>query len=63
MTFEMPNDKFNLLVNELKCSQEHASELAISCLLDERIENAKAYAKRAYMLGGIIHDILKTAEQ
>ena len=57
----IPKDKFDFLMNELRCSFSHASELAISALLDDRNEQAKTYAKRAKTLESIIKDITMSA--
>lgn len=61
MKIAISKDKFDFLMNELRCSHSHASELAISALLDDRNEQAKTYAKRATTLASIMKDIAMSA--
>ena len=61
MKFNISNDMYNVLIEELERSRETASGLACSSILSERTEKAKEYAERSTKLSRLIHEIRQGA--
>lgn len=61
MKFNISNDMYKVLIEELERSRETASGLACSSILSERTDKAKEYAERSTKLSTLIHEIKQGA--